>query len=131
MNLSCRSSAVGAALTTWMAFGASARAEPAVLYVPTEDIELHPLGIAPCSSQENSGLGCTTVPELRGVPAYPGAIELRADLAASLAAYDVHIAEERPPEYLAYTMLLPSDDPLPRSQSYTCTAGGINCNAPL
>jgi hypothetical protein len=109
------------------------QADPAVLYVPTEDVELLPGGVGECSGfggGDNSGLGCSSgvdAPEV--VPPWGEAEVLRQQLGAALAAYDVHIAEERPPEYLAYTMLLASDEAQPRSQGFTCSAGGINCGA--
>lgn len=107
-------------------------AEPAVLYIPDEDIELLPSNQGECSGfggGAHSALGCTGVPMPMVQPAYPDALALRASMSASLSAYDVHIAEERPPEYLAYTMLLASEDPVPRSESYTCSSGGIICAA--
>ena len=109
------------------------QAEPAVLYVPTEDVELRPAGVGDCAGfggGDHSGLGCTAAVDApETVSPWMGAEMLREQLGAVLAPYDVHIAEERPPEYLAYTMLLPSDEPLPRSQCFTCTGGGINCGA--
>ena len=110
------------------AFVSTAKAEPAVLYIPDEDIELNPLGILPCSSQVNSAQGCLG-DTMEVVPAYPNAAGLRASLAAALDPYDVHITGQRPPEYLAYAMLLASDDPLPESASFTCSLGAISCGA--
>ncbi|MEX1367652.1 MAG: hypothetical protein AB1Z98_31270 [Nannocystaceae bacterium] len=114
------------------ALGSRAEAEPAVLYVPEVDVELQPTGLGPCSGmggQENSALGCTFVPMATVSPAYPGGLELRASLAAALDAYDVHLATQRPPTYLPYTMLLATDDPQPESQSFTCVRTGVHCGA--
>lgn len=111
-----------------LAWAGPAWAEPAVLYIPDEDIQLSPLGIAPCTAQINSATGCIGDDPV-GVPAYADVAGLRASMAAALAPYDVYLAEERPPEYLAYTMLLPSDDPRMESESFTCSTGGINCGA--
>ncbi|MEM9461563.1 MAG: hypothetical protein AAGF11_45790 [Myxococcota bacterium] len=106
----------------------TAKAEPAVLYIPDEDIELNPLGLLPCSSQVNSALGCLG-DSMEVAPAYPNAAGLRASLSGALDPYDVHVTGQRPPEYLAYTMLLASDDPVPESASFTCSQGAIHCEA--
>ncbi len=109
-----------------------AQAEPAILYVPDEDVELQPVGLGDCSGQggqDNSALNCADVPGATGIPAHPDAPTLRGDLMMALDAYDVHITGERPPSYLAYTMLLPTGAPQPRSENFTCTLGGINCGA--
>jgi hypothetical protein len=115
-------------LLTGLAVG-PAGAAPAVLYVPTEDVTLTPYFTGSCGSQDNSAFGCTNVDAEEVVPAYADAAALRDAFAITLLAYDVHLAEERPPEYLAYTLLVPSDTPEPRSQSFTCSGGGINCGA--
>ncbi|MCX4240697.1 hypothetical protein [Paraliomyxa miuraensis] len=108
----------------------SARAEPAVLYVPTEDVVLTPTSTPGCTSQVNSATGCTAgLDMMQVVPPYAGAMALRDALELALAPYDVHIATERPPQYLAYTMLLASETPDPASTSVTCSRGGINCGA--
>jgi MYXO-CTERM domain-containing protein len=108
------------------------QAEPAVVWVPTENVVLSPTGTGPCGGlggQTNSARGCADIDAVEGVPPHADAVLLRESLAAALAAYDVHLAEERPPEYLQYTMLLPSDGPQPRATSFTCSSGGINCGA--
>ena len=108
----------------------TAAAEPGVLYVPTEDVELNPFFDNGCGGQVNSALGCVGPVDASEVVApYPQAMMLRAVLADALLPYDVHLATERPPEYLAYTMLLPSTMAEPESNSFTCSAGGINCSA--
>ncbi len=108
---------------------ATVRAEPAVLFVPGEDVELRPTGAGECI-QENSALGCTSVVDMETThPAYGDVAGLIMGLEAALEPYDVFITQSRPPAYLPYTMLLASDVAEPRRESFTCTAGGINCSA--
>lgn len=126
MGLAC-------SLTTLALVGLAASpvmAEPAVLYIPTEDVALTPTNSNGCTSQENSALGCTAAVDVEEVVSpYANALALRDELAAALVPYDVHLATERPPDYLAYTMLLPSDTPDPASMSFTCSRAGIRCGA--
>lgn len=128
MMFGLRPSAAAAVLVSLAAF--PAMAEPGVLYVPTENVVLTPVSTTGCTSQVSSALGCAAgIDMVTEVLPYPDAIALRDALAMTLGPYDVHLATERPPEYLAYTMLLASDVPEPASTSVTCSTGGIACGA--
>lgn len=119
--------AVGGLVGSWASW---AGAEPGVLYVPTEDVVLTPVSTPGCTSEVSSATGCTTgIDAMEVMPPYANAAALRDALAVALAPYDVHLATERPPEYLAYTMLLASDVADPDSTSATCSSGGIACGA--
>lgn len=109
----------------------SARAaEPAILYIPTEPVVLTPTGTAPCTSSDHSALGCTgSVDEVTELPAYPEAVALAEAMREALDPYDVWVTHERPPAYVPYVMLLPSDEPAPDSTSFTCVSAGINCGS--
>lgn len=111
----------------------SASAEPGILYIPTDPVTLRPTGVIPCSSDVNSALGCGGASmEIEAEP-FAGAADLTTAMQAGLEAYDVTVTNTRPPEYISYTMLLPSDEPLDMEaggyQSFTCAFGGINCDA--
>jgi MYXO-CTERM domain-containing protein len=113
----------------WLISGGTAAAEPAVLYVPTEPVTLLPLNMPPCGSSVSSALGCGGVTEEQTLDPYADAELLTMALAAALVDYDVMVTNTRPPEYVPYVMLLASDEPVPESQSFTCTSAGINCGA--
>ena len=122
----------GVVLGGALASSTAAAADPAVLYVPDIDIALSPTGVGECSGvggQDHSALGCTGIDAAMVVPPYPGSAALVASLEGALAPYDVLVTQLRPPAYLPYTMLLPSDEPNLDSESFTCTAGGTNCEA--
>lgn len=109
---------------------AAAAPRPAILYIPRDvEVTLHPTGLPPCTTDVNSALGCANVPAQVQQPPYQAADALAAAMLAVLDPYDVLVTHQRPPEYVSYTMLLPSDDPDPRSSSLTCTAAAINCAA--
>lgn len=108
-----------------------AHAEPAVLYVPQGDVLLQPIGVGECSfgGDAHSGFGCADVDAETAVPAYPDAAALTGELMLALDTYDVHVTDVRPPEYLPYVMLLPSDEAADETPSHTCTTGPIHCGA--
>ncbi len=111
---------------------AIAQAEPAVLYVPTVDVTLQPVGSPGCpGNTENSAAGCTNVVNANVVvPPYGGDMpSLMMGLMVGLDPYDVHITNVRPPDYLHYTMLIPSDVDDLGSANFTCTTGNISCAA--
>ena len=110
---------------------AVAHAEPAVLYVPNEDVQLRPTGVGECrfGGATHSGVGCAHVDAETAVPAYADAVPLAAELSAALDTYDVHVTNVRPPVYLPYVMLLPSDEAADENPGHTCTSGSIYCGA--
>ncbi len=119
-----------AAFAASCAWPAVAEAEPAIVYVPTQDVTLTPTGEGDCSGiggQVHSAGGCANVPQQVATPPHPAAAALIDMLGESLDSYDVHVTSVRPPPYIAYTMLLANEDPAPTSMSFTCSSGGINC----
>lgn len=102
-------------------------AEPAILYVPTDPVMLVPLDH--CGGLGNSALGCADVDGPTEVPPYPDAVELAAAMREVLDPYDVWVTHMRPPAYLAYVMLLPSDQSNAFSQSFACMTVDANCGA--
>lgn len=108
-----------------------ASAEPGVLYIPTEDVTLQPDDVGECSGvgSPNSGRGCTgVVDRATTISPFSGDLEaLQAGIVAALEPYDVHVTNDRPPEYVPYTMLLPEIEV--SSFSLACSFGGINCGA--
>jgi MYXO-CTERM domain-containing protein len=106
-----------------------ASAEPAILYIPTEAVTLRPTSMAPCGSAVNSALGCGGASEETEEPPYDDAAALTTAMSDALATYDVLVTNTRPPEYISYTMLLASEEPAEKSESFTCAFGSINCSA--
>jgi MYXO-CTERM domain-containing protein len=106
-----------------------ASAEPAILYIPTEPVTLRPTGTAPCGSDANSANGCGGASEETEEPPFDGAADLTMAMSDALATYDVLVTNTRPPEYVSYVMLLPSEEESPKSESFTCTFAAINCGA--
>jgi MYXO-CTERM domain-containing protein len=106
-----------------------AAAEPAILYIPTEAVTLRPTSMAPCGSQVNSALGCGGASEETEEPPFGDAAALTTAVSDALATYDVLVTNDRPPEYISYVMLLASEDPAEKSESFTCAFASINCSA--
>lgn len=127
-----RTCLISSALTLSMLAPALASAEPAIVYVPTETVTLTPLNTPPCGSGINSALGCGGVSMAAGVTdidPYDGAAALITAMTDALEVYDVLVTDVRPPVYVPYLMLMPSDDPAEMSMSFTCTSAGINCSS--
>ncbi len=126
--ISCALAVAGLALAP-----TTALAEPAILYVPTDPVTVRPTGEGECSGmggQVNSALGCGGAAEEGEEPPYADAAALTAAMQGALAAYDVLVTNTRPEEYIAYTMLLASDEPGSKmNMSFTCAYGGINCDS--
>ncbi|MEX1365968.1 MAG: MYXO-CTERM sorting domain-containing protein [Nannocystaceae bacterium] len=124
---------ISCALTAAVLAPTSASAEPGIVYIPTDPVTLRPTGVAPCGSSTNSALGCGGASMEVEEPPFAGAADLTTAMQANLVEYDVMVTNTRPPEYISYTMLLPSDEALPMEaggyQSFTCTFGGSNCSA--
>ncbi|MBL4685567.1 MAG: hypothetical protein JKY37_13315, partial [Nannocystaceae bacterium] len=110
----------------------SASAEPTVLVIPTEAVEITNTGM--CSVPQNnnlsnSALGCFNAASGTREP-YDDVPGMTTAFETALADFDVHVTNERPPEYLPYMMLMPSTvAPEEESQSFTCTFAGFNCDA--
>lgn len=121
-----------------MASASSEQTVPGILYIPTDPVTLYPgvAGTAECvgangsTASQHSGLGCTTsVTETTEFAPYADAVNLTENLTSSLAAFDVTVTNARPPKYLPFTMLVPSDEESPDSLSNTCAPAGIDCGA--
>jgi MYXO-CTERM domain-containing protein len=122
-----------------MMIASTAHAEPiqipGIVYIPTEPVTLIPSGAAGdpmCTGAGtiHSGLGCTNTVEMETtVDPFAGADTLATDLAAALAAFDVTVTTTRPPKYVPYMMINPSDTVNDMSTSFTCTGGAADCSA--
>ncbi|MCA9704818.1 MAG: hypothetical protein KDK70_03080 [Myxococcales bacterium] len=107
-----------------------ASAEPAIFYIPTEEVTLRPLNSGPCGGGIDSAFGCTpAVSEETPEPPYASADTLTQAVDDAFAEYDVTVTNTRPPEYISYVMVLPRDAAADMSQSFSCTTSGINCGA--
>ncbi len=123
-----------AAAASLLALANVAQAEPAVLYIPTEPIDLVPSGTIGtlCENvgmgEYNPGAGCFPNLEMETTEApYGNAETLAMDIAAALEPFDVHVTTERPPAYLPHYMLLPSDEVSKMGTSYSCAGAPIGC----
>ncbi|MBX7078363.1 MAG: hypothetical protein K1X88_04180 [Nannocystaceae bacterium] len=106
-------------------------AVPAVLFVPDAPISLIPSSMCPISQggNDNAGLGC--VAGLDAATDYmPPAnlVNVVEGLSSALAPYNVLVTSVRPPEYVPYQMLLPSDEVNAESLSRTCAGAAIDCD---
>jgi hypothetical protein len=113
MNRFCLISS--AAAVSLLSFAPTAAAEPGIVYIPTEAIELYPSGIVdtPCelvsTGEDNPGLGCIAgLAEAGTRDPYAQAAMLTTDVAAALDAFDIHVTNERPPPYLPHFLLMAS-----------------------
>lgn len=123
-----------AAAASLLALAPVANAEPAILYIPTEEITLQPSGIVdtPCAnvstSEYNPGLGCFPGLEMEATESpYADAETLTTSIATALEAFDIHVTNERPPPYLPHYMLLASDEVSKMGTSYSCAGAPENC----
>jgi MYXO-CTERM domain-containing protein len=126
-----RTCLISSALATLVLVPVQASAEPAVLFIPTEEVSLQPDGEGECAGvgSPNSAFNCTAAVDAATViPPFAGDLDaFQTSLQDSLLPYDVLVTNTRPPEYLPYTMLLPEVDV--ESFSLACSFGGINCGA--
>ena len=108
----------------------SAGADPGILYIPTEAIDLVPTAECPIAQggQPHSGLGCGGVAEAGTVEPYAGDMDgLMTGVSDAVVDYDVLVTNTRPPPYVPYYMLMPSDVVAREGTSFTCTSAGISC----
>jgi MYXO-CTERM domain-containing protein len=113
---------------------AVANAEPAILYIPTEEVLLTPSGMDVCTgvsmSDYNSGLGC--VPGLDaagGQSPYGMAAAITTAMETALTDFDVMVTNTRPVDYIPFYTLLVSDMTNDESMGWTCTGTQINCES--
>src|SRR5690606_4865335 len=119
------------------ASASSEQTVPGILYVPTEAVTIYPgtAGTAECvgaggaTAAQHSGLGCTTaVDEATEFAPYADATNLTENLTSALAPFDITVTNTRPPKYVPFTMLIPSDEASADSLSNTCAPAGIDCS---
>jgi MYXO-CTERM domain-containing protein len=108
----------------------SYEAAPAVLFIPTETVQL--LATCPVSqmSSDNSGLGCVNGLEEDTSYEPPANIDdIVAGMTTALEPFNVRVTTTRPPEYVPYQMLLPSSEENAESTSRTCVGAAIDCDS--
>ncbi len=104
---------------------------PAVLFVPTASIPLVPSTMCSVSQGggDNSGLGCVAGLAMAGDYTPPDNIDdVITGVTDALAPYGVLVTSTRPPEYVPYQMLLPSEDVNDMSISRTCAGASVDCD---
>ena len=115
---------------------ASAETKPAMVWIPTADVDLIPSGTPDTICEKSSmsadiaAAGCvgglaeagTRTPNADTQAVVDGAI-------AALEAYDVTIVTEPPPSYVPIFAVLTSGEDSEESLSYTCSGAGLTCAA--
>lgn len=103
---------------------------PGVVYIPAESIDLVPVSMCPIlqGGQANSGIGCGGGSRPQTVAPYAGDLDaLVASVEDAVSDYDIHVTTERPPAYVPYLMVMPSEVDDAESTSFSCVAAGIGC----
>ncbi len=106
---------------------------PSTLYIPTEAIPLTPADLCsfPQSGADNSGLGCLAGLAEASDYAPPANIDdIVSGVTTALAPYNIRVTSTRPPEYVPYMMVLPSDEVNAEGTSRTCAGARIDCDGP-
>jgi MYXO-CTERM domain-containing protein len=106
---------------------------PGLLYIPVEEVTLVPSVDCPIAQggANNSGLFCsflvtqeTTFPPIASIDA------VVAGVTAALQPYGVVVTTVRPPAFVPFHMVVPTDDVQMAVSSYTCTLAPTNCDGP-
>jgi len=135
MKRTCLLSTAAILATLTTSSVAYADTKPAIVWVPTADVELIPSGMVDsiCQKMQMSGssvaAGCVSgldEPITRSVSA--DAMTIASELRTAFAAYDVSIVVEPPPAYVPVFALLTSDTESEESGSYTCGSQFANCS---
>ncbi len=126
------STAAFAALT--ISSVASAETKPAVLWIPTAEIELTPSSQEHCRnammSDDVAAAGCVGgLAEATTRAPHPEADAIVAGVTTAFEPYNIRVVTEAPPEYMPAFALLPSDAELEESVSHTCSGAGLTCAA--
>jgi|GEM_PF-1202002 len=115
---------------------ARADTKPAVLWIPTSEVEFTPSGTpeTQCTKTGLSGsavaAGCLPwVDDVTTFTPHPDVLTIVNGVRGALSAYDVHVVTEPPPEYLPTFALLTSNAPAEESMSHTCSSTRANCSA--
>lgn len=134
MKRTCLLSTAAILATLTTSSVAYADTKPAIVWVPTSDVELIPSGMVDsiCEKMQMSGsavaAGCVgglDEPITREVSA--DAMTIATDLRTAFEAYDLSIVVEPPPAYVPVFALLTSDNESEESTSYTCGSQVANC----
>ncbi len=134
MKRTCLLSTAAILATLTTSSVAYADTKPAVLWVPTSDVELIPSGAVDsiCQKMLMSGsavaAGCVSgldEPITREVSA--NAMMIAGELRTAFADYDLNIVVDPPPAYVPTFALLTSDNESKESTSYTCGSQVANC----
>ncbi|MGH1341587.1 MAG: hypothetical protein ACRBN8_08565 [Nannocystales bacterium] len=135
MKRTCLLSTAAILATLTTSSVAYADTKPAIVWVPTADIELIPSGTVDsiCQKMQMSGsavaAGCVAgleEPITREVSA--DAMMIAGELRTAFADYDLNVVVDPPPAYVPVFALLTSDNESEESGSYTCGSQFANCS---
>lgn len=115
---------------------ALADTKPAIVWIPTADVEAFPSG-DPDSICLKTGMngtavaaGClANIAEATTLSPSPEAQDIAAGIEAAFAAYDLHVVTEAPPEYMPTYALFTGGEASEDNDSYSCTSQVSNCSA--
>lgn len=115
---------------------AMAETKPAIIWVPTADVDVIPSGTVDtiCQKTGMSGsavaAGCLpSVAEADTLSPSSSAQEISDGIAAAFAAYDLRVVNEPPPPYVPVYALFTGAEASDMNNSYSCTSTVSNCAA--
>ncbi len=126
--------AIVASLST--ASVASAETKPAIVYIPTGDVDLIPSGAIDTACQKVSmsadvaAAHCVGGLDEAGTRAPNGMAQAVVEgVTTALEAYDITVVTEPPPAYVPIYAVLTGADPSEESVSHTCAGAALTCAA--
>ncbi|MCR9163381.1 MAG: hypothetical protein ACE37F_20350 [Nannocystaceae bacterium] len=136
MKRTCLLSTAAILATLTTSSVAMADTKPAIIWVPTADVEATPSGTVDSHCQKTgmsgSGIaaGCLpNVAEPTTLSPSDAAQDIADGIAAAYAAYDLRVVTEAPPEYVPVYALFTGAEASKENNSHTCTSSLSNCAA--
>lgn len=136
MKRTCLLSTAAILATLTTSSVAMAETKPAIVWVPTADVEATPSGTvdSPCQKTGMSGSavagGCLpNVAEATTLSPSDSAQDIADGIAAAYAAYDLHVVTEAPPSYVPVYALFTGAEASKENNSHSCTSTLANCAA--
>lgn len=136
MKRTCLLSTAAILATLTTSSVAVAATKPAIIWVPTADVEATPSGTvdSPCQKTGMSGSaiagGCLpNVAEATTLSPSESAQEIADGIAAAYAAYDLRVVTEAPPSYVPVYALFTGAEASKENNSHSCTSTVANCAA--
>ncbi len=136
MKRTCLLSTAAILATLTTSSVAMAETKPAIVWIPTSDVEITPSGTVDSHCEKlsaQSGIsvaaGCLVADEPLTLSPAANAQEISDGVAAAFAAYDLRVVNEPPPEYMPTFALFTGAEASKENNSYSCTSEGPECAA--